>query len=87
MSKLGKLVKQTKKYSIYVSKKVPKKYVAIVNGKRVYFGDSRYKQYFDKLGYYSNLNHKDKKRKKLYYLRHGKATKYSPKWFSHKFLW
>ena len=45
-------------------------------------------QYFDKIGVYSAYNHLDKARRRRYYLRHGKkAIKYSPKWFSHQFLW
>jgi len=52
------------------------------------FGDNRYKNYFDKIGHYSKLNHYDEKRKQLYYKRHGKTADFeSAKWFSHKFLW
>jgi hypothetical protein len=51
------------------------------------FGDKRYEQYKDKIGYYSKLDHNDKQRKKNYYSRHGKATPLSAKFFSHRFLW
>lgn len=78
------------------SKQKNKKYNAILYNyktkrfKRVPFGDIRYEQFRDKtgLGLYSHLNHLDEKRKKKYYNRHGKkATKFSSKWFSHKYLW
>ncbi len=66
-----------------------KKYRAILpNGKHVDFSDNRYQHHFDKIGMYSNLNHNDDNRKRLYYARHGKeAEKYSSKYFSHKYLW
>ncbi len=71
---------KNKKYSVYVMKDGKKKLI--------HFGDSRYSQYKDKLGEYSNLDHNDKKRRDLYYKRHGKATsKDSAKYFSHKYLW
>lgn len=59
------------------------------NGKYITsFGDSRYQQYKDKIGLYSHLDHKDPKRRKLYYQRHGKKAKpLSAKYFSHKYLW
>lgn len=71
------------------SKLTNKKYDAFRNGKKLAsFGDKRYQHYKDVIGMYSHLNHLDKKRRKLYYARHGKATiKYSPKWFSHRYLW
>lgn len=79
-------------YMILVSDKYPKKYVALVDKnkkiKRVYFGDVRYEQYYDKLGYYKNLNHYDENRKYKYYKRHGRDAKEgTAKWFSHNILW
>tara|TARA_R110000796_G_scaffold52370_2_gene123368 strand:+ start:603 stop:866 length:264 start_codon:yes stop_codon:yes gene_type:complete len=73
---------KNKKYSVYVKSDTK-------SGKKlIHFGDSRYSQYKDKLGEYSNLDHNDKKRRDLYYKRHGKATsKDSAKYFSHKYLW
>lgn len=64
-----------------------KKYMVRVNNKLLHFGDNRYQQYKDKIGLYSMLDHGDPKRKKAYYARHGKAVTYSPKWFSHNYLW
>ena len=78
-------------YIIIKSNRKNKKYMAVFkDGSKVHFGDSRYFQYFDKtkLKLYSSLNHHDKKRKELYYKRHGlESVKYTPKWFSHKYLW
>ena len=52
---------KNKKYSVYVLKE---------GGKTlIHFGDKRYGQYKDKLGNYSNLDHKDKKRQKSYLSR------------------
>jgi hypothetical protein len=71
---------KNKKYSVYIMKDGKKKLI--------HFGDSRHQQFKDKLGEYSNLDHNDKKRRDLYYKRHGKATsKDSAKYFSHKYLW
>ncbi len=85
---------ETNEYKIYKSPKANKKYVAYLtnynlNGTRVvHFGDSRYEQYYDKIGLYKKLNHLNEERRKQYYNRHGKATaKYTAKWFSHRFLW
>ena len=78
--KFYKSTRKNKKYDVYVK----------MNGKmkKVSFGDSRYQQYHDKIGLYSHLDHFDKQRRKRYYDRHGKtAEKYSPKYFSHKYLW
>lgn len=71
------------------SKRKNKKYDVYKRGKYITsFGDNRYKHYFDKIGFYSKLNHNDEKRKELYYKRHGtKADFESAKYFSHRFLW
>lgn len=77
-------------YIIKKSTRKYKKYVAVFSDRSVNFGDNRYGQFKDqtKLKLYSHLDNKDPKRKKLYYIRHGvEASKYSPKWFSHKYLW
>ena len=59
--------------------------------KRVPFGDKRYEQYKDAtgLGLYSKLNHLDNKRRDNFLKRHDckNAKKYTPNWFSCKFLW
>lgn len=72
---------------IYVSDKPNKKYYALVDNKKVYFGERGYQHYYDIMKYYSKDNHLNKKRRDLYYKRHGLAKKYSPKYFSHKILW
>ena len=43
------------------------------NGRKrlIHFGDRRYGQYRDKLRHYSNLDHNDEQRRRLYYARHG----------------
>ena len=72
--------KGNKKYSVYVMK----------DGKRrlIHFGQLPYGQYKDKLGYYSNLDHGDKKRRENFLKRMGKTTdKTSPKYYSIKYLW
>jgi hypothetical protein len=77
-------------YIIKPSTRKNKKYDAFnKEGKKIAsFGDKRYQHYFDKIGYYSDLNHLDKERKRLYYARHGKeAKKGTPKYFSHNILW
>ena len=87
MVKLYKIMKskrKNKKYSVYVPSNNKRGY------KIIHFGDSRYQQYKDKtpLKLYTHLNHNDKKRRKLYYNRHGKyAKKDTAKYFSHKYLW
>jgi len=76
-------------YDIYLSDKYPKKYFALVNNKKIYFGDQRYQQYYDKMGHYNFLNHDDKNRRRLYKLRHQKdrMKKGSAGWFADKILW
>ena len=80
-------------YKPFISKAKNKKYsVYVKNGKGgmklIHFGDSRYGQFKDKLGHYSSKDHKDPKRKKAYYDRHGEAkSKDSAKYWSHKILW
>lgn len=76
-------------YIFKKSKRKNKKYDVYKNGKYlVSFGDKRYQQYKDKIGYYSELDHLDEKRRLRYYQRHGKdAVVESAKWFSHKYLW
>tara|TARA_E500000318_G_scaffold111297_4_gene129361 strand:- start:865 stop:1119 length:255 start_codon:yes stop_codon:yes gene_type:complete len=71
---------KNKKYSVYVMKDGKKK---LLN-----FGDSRYQQFKDKIGFYKSLDHNDPERKKRYYKRHGPATnKNTAKYWSHKILW
>lgn len=71
---------KNKKYSVYVMKGEKKRLI--------HFGDSRYEQFKDKIGYFSHLDHGDKKRKKNYYSRHGETDdKNTAKYWSHKILW
>ncbi len=65
-----------------------KKYDVYKNGKLIArFGDRLYAHYKDKIGHYKHLDHLDRKRRALFYARHGKGEKYSPLWFSSRFLW
>jgi len=52
-------IRENKKYDVYYDTK----YI-------ISFGDKRYQHYKDKIGYYNNLNHNDKERRKLYRDRH-----------------
>ena len=77
-----------KGYEIYVSDKPEKKYLALVNNRRVYFGAYGYEQYKDKFGYYSEWNHLDKNRRDRYYARHSiNYPEGSADWFSKNILW
>jgi len=67
-----------KKYDVFYTK--DDKYITS-------FGDCRYQQFKDKIGYYKHGDHKDKKRRTNYHARHGKGELHSAKWFSNKFLW
>lgn len=75
-------------YKIYLSNKKYKKYAAKVNDRFVHFGDKRYQHYRDKMGYYKNLDHNDKKRRDRYYSRHNKDYgKGTADYFSKHVLW
>ena len=76
-------------YIIKPSTRKNKKYDVFKKDKYITsFGDTRYEHYFDKVGYYSHLDHNDKERRKQYYQRHNKDyPKYSADWFSKKYLW
>lgn len=75
-----------KKYKVYI-------YFPNGSKKTVQFGDIRYEHYKDTtpLKLYTQKNHYDTERRRLYRLRHGKKNyqkkKYSPAWFSWKYLW
>lgn len=76
------------KFNFKKSTRKNKKYMVEVDGRTIHFGSRTHQHYKDKIGMYSHLDHNDKERRRLYYARHGKeADKYSPKWFSHRFLW
>ena len=69
-----------KKHDVYHKDNLKKKVLS--------FGDKRYEQYQDKLGYYKELDHLDKKRRDAYYKRHNKEYGvYSADWFAKSFLW
>jgi len=73
---------KNKKYSVYVMK----------DGKKriIHFGDKRYQHFKDRIGLYKNLDHNDKNRRRLYYIRHKEKDikdKSRPKYWSHKILW
>lgn len=78
-------------YKIFVTNKPGKKYYALVGKKKVYFGGDprKYEHFYDKMGYYSNLNHNDKERRKRYKQRHEKYRHIvgSPSWLSDQILW
>ena len=99
------MVKYYKDYSEYKhvgfrkSTRNGKKYDAILEHKKtkvkkyIPFGAIPYQQYKDTTGLnlYSDLDHLDDKRRKLYRARHGargyEKIKYSPSYFSYNFLW
>ena len=76
-------------YSFKVSSRKGKKYDVFKDGKYlVSFGSKSYAHYYDKLGFYKNLNHLDNKRRYNYYKRFGKDAKPdTAKYFSHMYLW
>ena len=67
-----------------------KKYKATLpNGDAVYFGDTRYQQYEDRspLKFFKKIDHRDPKRRELYYKRHPTDyDKYSPDYFAKIFV-
>lgn len=79
-----------KGYIFCVSTRKHKKYDAYTkNGEYITsFGDRRYSQFQDQIGFYRTKNHFDTTRLKAYYARFGEDAEFeSAKWFSHKFLW
>jgi hypothetical protein len=80
-----------KGYTIEVSDKKTKKYMAIVDGKKVHFGDRKYEQYFDKIGHYRDQDHQDNVRRVQYQARHGASGNHlkpgTAAWFSWNLLW
>jgi hypothetical protein len=76
-------------YTFKVSTRKNKKYDAYKNNKYLLsFGSKINQHYYDKIGFYKNLNHLDNKRRDNYYKRFGKKAKPdTAKWFSHNYLW
>ena len=66
-----------------------KKYDAFVGRTKYSFGDDRYQQFNDKIGFYKHLNHNDNKRRKNYRSRHKNTNlnEFSPGYFSMHYLW
>jgi hypothetical protein len=68
-----------------------KKYDVFLDDKKLLsFGDNRYEQFRDKLGFYKDKDHGDLKRKRAYRLRHQHdniSEPNSPGYFSFHFLW
>ena len=70
---------QYKKYDVYSS-----------DDKKLFsFGDTRYQQFKDKLGYYSSKDHNDEKRRDSYRKRHAgdNLNSLSPGYMSYYYLW
>jgi hypothetical protein len=69
-------------FKIYPSSQKNKRYMAIINGKRVHFGDIRYDNF---------LTHKDERRRANFHKRFknnpGYDTPLSPLWLSANLLW
>ena len=76
-------------YSFKVSSRKGKKYDVYKNNKYlVSFGSKKNFHYYDKIGFYKNLNHLDNKRRDNYYKRFGRDAKPdTAKYFSHMYLW
>lgn len=72
-----------KKYDVYDSHF---NYIVSFGGKHK--DGTPYSQYKDQIGFYSEYDHNDSKRKERYYKRHGlNVTPLSAKYFSHRYLW
>lgn len=89
-------------YIIRVAEDGKHKYYAITFDKsnvekKIYFGALPYEHFYDKLGFYKDLNHGDEDRRKAYRSRHGAIknkdgtlaykVKGSPAYFSWHILW
>jgi len=81
------------------SSRANKKYMVEYKGKKIHFGDKRYKHFFDKvpLKLYSHLDHKDPKRRANYRNRHkaiklkdgsyAYKNKEQPAYYAYNYLW
>jgi hypothetical protein len=74
---------KNKKYDVYYENPTTG------NINKISFGDNRYEQYKDRIGYYSDLNHLDKNRRENYRARHKNdlLNNYSAGYFSWNYLW
>jgi len=68
--------KENKKYDVYLVFNNKEMGIGVLEDNQfvkryiLSFGDKRYQHYKDKIGYYKNLDHNDKQRRKLYRNRH-----------------
>lgn len=71
--------RKNKKYDVYDPK----------TGKYLLsFGDNRYEQFKDKIGFWKHKDHNDEKRRTSYRKRHGTSPKRgSAGWFALNYLW
>jgi len=74
---------------IYISDKPDKKYYALRENRKIYFGSSKHEHYYDKLGHYSHLDHLDPQRRKAFKdrfenIRHKVGT---AAYYSDQLLW
>lgn len=78
--------KTKKKYEVKITFKDQTKKPKIVR-----FGSIKHEHYHDRIGFFLQLDHHDVQRRKLFYNRFRsllkKTEKYSPMYFSAKFLW
>ena len=79
-------------FIVKVSSRKNKKYDVYENDKYILsYGQLPYEQYKDALGYYSNLNHGDKKRRDNYKARASGIgslnNEYSANYWSYHYLW
>ena len=78
--------KTKKKYEVAITFKDPSK-----KPKKVQFGSLQHEHYKDRIGFFTDLDHNNVQRRKLFYNRFRsllkKTKKYSPMYFSAKFLW
>ena len=87
----GRSTPKQKKYSVYIPSNNKKGW------KTIHFGDRRFSQFRDKLGYYKHLDHGDPVRRKSYLARSkgiknkkGELTwkdKNSSNYYSVRYLW
>lgn len=79
------------RFIVKVSDKKNKKYDVYLSNSNKYlfsYGNTNYQHFYDKLGYYKNLNHNDTERQRLFFLRHKHTNNiYSAKFFAAYFLW
>lgn len=90
-------MKEYELIKIVPSENPKKKYTATLRNKKtqkevnINFGGIKNvnTQYYDILGHYSKYNNYSKEKRDNYYSRHGEVKKgyYSPRYFSHVFLW